>query len=279
MPGVDIEDSGRSRRKCLLQLTRFGVIRGADLHQSPAPDPQHLVVVDAVRAVDDKLVRQPVALRKRLDSLGIRSGNARGGGEDHPGRRAARDVARLHSGQRGDPLADAPVQIIEHDEGVGRVGHCRQDFRGHEGAPNRGRRSAPVDNRTDTDLVVDRWHCLHRTPACIDHETTPPAPVMADRRSCRSARPGGRLVSRATPRPLPPSAPPPRPPHHRRGRRSLPNARRDQHDRAIERRFGKNHRLAKRDPASGALVHPNEPERRRGRGRECGGRPEDCADR
>ena len=68
--GIDVENSRRLWGDSLLQFLRLGPLRGADFDQPAAGDAEHLVVIDAVGAVDDDLVRHPVAVGESADALG-----------------------------------------------------------------------------------------------------------------------------------------------------------------------------------------------------------------
>src|SRR3712207_8873351 len=52
--------------------------------------------------------------------------------------------------------SDFGIELVEDDEGLGRLGHRRQHLRAHQGAADRRRRAPAVDDRADPDPLVDR---------------------------------------------------------------------------------------------------------------------------
>ncbi len=122
---------------------------GADLDDARPADRDGLVVPAPVGAQDHALV----ADRRRI---AVRSGYpARRRGDREPGGGARRDAGRLHAEQARDLLACTAVQQVQVHERQGGLAHRLDDLRRHQRPADRGHRPPRVDQRGDTQLVVD----------------------------------------------------------------------------------------------------------------------------
>src|SRR5215204_4187522 len=131
-----------------------GIPEITNLDHAHSDGADSVVVGIAVAALDDHLVLQSGRVRQAIHRRHVHPGDAGG----HPQREAsgcsAHDVAGLGTGDVSDNLAGSRLQGVDRDERGRRVGHRRQDLRGHAAAAQAGQRSAGVDDCAQPELVV-----------------------------------------------------------------------------------------------------------------------------
>ena len=135
-----------------------GRLGEADLDQ-PGPDgPECVVVARAVRPGDDDLVGDVAGVGQPLHPRQVEARQAGGHAEHQPPRGAVGDVSRLGAGMPRDDAAGGLLELVDPDQGGGRLGHRRDHLGAHPRTPQPRQRPGRVDDRPDAQPLVDGPH-------------------------------------------------------------------------------------------------------------------------
>jgi hypothetical protein len=112
-------------------------------------------VGDAMRPMDDELARVGLQLVEAKDAVACPAGHGGGGGQEQPGRGAARHEGRLVAGELGEAPTDRVLELDQVDEGAGRLVHRVEHLGRHERAAEDRERRPAVDDRLDAEPSID----------------------------------------------------------------------------------------------------------------------------
>ena len=125
----------------------FQILARFDFHHPHAAVANGMVVAEAVRLLDDGFTLHARQVGKTDDLLPVGAGQHCRRSQSQGRRRTGSDHRRFAPNHRGNPLADAIVQLVEHHVVFGGVGDRLHHFRRHQRGGHGGVGAGRVDER------------------------------------------------------------------------------------------------------------------------------------
>ena len=147
--GAQVGDGGGAVVNRPLQLPGMGEKVIAEFHHLGPGGAVGLIIREAVHGVNDDFVFHCLSVGKLAHFHRVVAGDAGGGLEQQPARRAAAYEPGLGAGDAGDFLPGGAVQFVNVHHYAGGLRHQGQGFRPGAGAAQPGDGAGGVDDRVD----------------------------------------------------------------------------------------------------------------------------------